>query len=168
MGLATERIFLFALALSGFTFFAEAQYDDVRCKCVCPKEIGTNKTNVHIKTVEADQCKCEHIVQREEKFCLRCQCSYEARNTLLIKIIIILVLVSIAVLFIYMGCLMLVSRNRTLSVVSDERQEELKNRPKFRRSTSLTMQGIDKKMDEWRTKLSAQRENVYRTRTMLN
>ena len=58
----------------------------MRCKCVCPKEIGTNKTNVNIKTVEADQCKCEHIVQREEKFCLRCQCSYEARNTLLIKV----------------------------------------------------------------------------------
>ena len=31
---------------------------------------------------------CEHIVQREEKFCLRCQCSYEARNTLLIKVLI--------------------------------------------------------------------------------
>lgn len=29
---------------------------------------------------------CEHIVQREEQFCLRCQCMYEARNTTLIKV----------------------------------------------------------------------------------
>ena len=29
---------------------------------------------------------CQHIVKKEEKFCLRCQCSYEARNTTLIKV----------------------------------------------------------------------------------
>jgi len=156
-------LLLFGLSIS----IVNAQFDDVRCKCVCPKETGSNQTNVHIQTVEANECNCQHIVQREEKFCLRCQCSYEARNTLLIKVIIILVILVIGVLFIYMACLYLLSRNRTLSVVSDERQEELKNQPKLR-SRNLSMHGLDRKMGEWQDKLSAQRENVYRTRTMLN
>eukprot|EP00112_Aurelia_sp_Birch-Aquarium-sp1_P000033 Seg1000.13 transcript_id=Seg1000.13/GoldUCD/mRNA.D3Y31 product="Transmembrane protein 9" protein_id=Seg1000.13/GoldUCD/D3Y31 len=168
MVFSDERRLMFLAAFFFLMSFVNAEYDDVRCKCVCPKEIGSNTTNVHIKTVIADKCKCEHIVQREEKFCLRCQCSYEARNTLLIKVIIILVLVSIGTLFIYMGCLILITKNRTLSVVSDERQEELKNQPQYRRSRSLTIHGIENKMDEWQNKLSAQRENVYRTRTMLN
>ena len=42
------------------------------------------------------------------------------QNYLLLQVIIILVLVSIGTLFIYMGCLILITKNRTLSVVSDE------------------------------------------------
>ncbi|XP_022786194.1 transmembrane protein 9B-like isoform X3 [Stylophora pistillata] len=62
----------------------EAQYDDVRCKCVCPKDINKTK-NVFVKTVEPEDCKCGNIVQGDEKYCLRCRCEYEARNTTLIK-----------------------------------------------------------------------------------
>ncbi|XP_068710392.1 putative protein 2 [Montipora capricornis] len=141
----------------------EAQYDDVRCKCVCPKE--SNKTakipNVFVRTVEPKDCTCEHIVQREEQFCLRCQCMYENRNTTLIKVVIIFILVIIAILCFYLIFLVIDSKRKPLelSITADEQQERLRSR---------SIRNFDQKMAKWKRTVTEQRRTIYDTRTMLN
>ncbi|XP_078359221.1 putative protein 2 [Oculina patagonica] len=147
---------------------SEAQYDDVRCKCVCPKE--GNKTtkipNVFVQTVEPKDCNCEHIVQREEQFCLRCQCMYEARNTTLIKVVIIFILVVLGCLLLYLVYLFIDSKRKPveLSVAADEIQERLRgSRPRGR-----SIRNFDEKLAKWKRTVAEQRKNIYDTRTMLS
>lgn len=160
-------IVVFSL-LACFILISEAQYDDVRCKCVCPKE--GNKTtkipNVFVQTVEPKDCNCEHIVQREEQFCLRCQCMYEARNTALIKVVIIFILVVIAFLLVYLLYLFIDSKRKPveLSITADEVQERLRHRPRGR---SIS-RNFDEKLAKWKRTVAEQRKNIYDTRTMLS
>ncbi|KAK3735464.1 hypothetical protein QZH41_020695, partial [Actinostola sp. cb2023] len=103
--------------------FIQASYADVRCKCICPKERDSNRTrNVFVATVATDQCNCQHIVKREESFCLRCQCMYEARNTILIKVVIIFIVVLLVCLTVYAVYLFVDSKISPIeiSVTSDE------------------------------------------------
>jgi len=154
-------------SLACFIAISEAQYDDVRCKCVCPKE--GNKTakipNVFVKTVEPKDCNCEQIVQREEQFCLRCQCMYEARNTTLIKVVIIFIIVVIGFLLVYLLYLFIDSKRKpvVLSVTADEVQERLRLRPGGR-----SIRNFDEKLAKWKRTVAEQRKNIYDTRTMLS
>lgn len=160
--------FLLFILLACLMVISEGQYDDVRCKCVCPKE--NNKTtripNVFVQTVEPKDCNCEHIVQREEQFCLRCQCMYEARNTTLIKVVIIFILVVLGILCIYLLYLFIDSKRRPveLSVTADEVQERL--RATRRRGGSIRK--FDEKMAKWKKTVAEQRRNIYDARTMLS
>lgn len=146
-----------------FVTFSEAQYDDVRCKCICPKE--GNKTakvsNVFIRAVDTKDCNCEYIVQREEQFCLRCMCKYEARNTSLIKVVIIFILVVIGILCLYLVFLFIDSKRRPveLSITADEQQERFRLR---------SMSTFDQKMAKWKRTVTEQRRTIYDARTMLN
>ncbi|XP_058953827.1 putative protein 2 [Pocillopora verrucosa] len=141
----------------------EAQYDDVRCKCVCPKEINRTK-NVFVKTVEPEDCNCGKVVQGDEKYCLRCRCEYEARNTTLIKVVIIFILVVIGILCFYLLYLFIDSKRKPveLSVAADEIQETLRGR----RARSL--RNFDEKLAKWKKTVAEQRRNIYGTRTMLS
>ncbi|KYM99618.1 hypothetical protein ALC62_09620 [Cyphomyrmex costatus] len=96
---------------------SEAQYDDKRCKCICPSlssVINTTQSTerlTYIINVPPLQCKCESVVLpklgeqikgKEEVFCSRCDCKYENRNTTIIKIVVIIVIWVISLLVIYM------------------------------------------------------------------
>ncbi|KAK7503287.1 hypothetical protein BaRGS_00005552 [Batillaria attramentaria] len=86
----------------------QASFEDVRCKCVCPRVAGDNSTGpVFIKDVEPNNCKCENVVPAAEstmglKICNMCECKYESRNTTTIKVVVIFIICVVSMLFIYM------------------------------------------------------------------
>ena len=79
-----------------------AQYEDVRCKCICPDTAVVNGTQSHrklyIENVPPNKCDCTNVVLprvgddikgKEKEFCPRCECKYESRNTTTIKVKVI-------------------------------------------------------------------------------
>lgn len=97
-------------------------YEDRRCICVCPSpSVVLNRTasvdrRPYIANVPPHQCNCdgvilphvgEEIKGQEQEFCPLCDCKYESRNTTVIKVVVIIVLWVIALLFVYMGFLVL-------------------------------------------------------------
>ncbi|CAH1799392.1 unnamed protein product [Owenia fusiformis] len=91
---------------------ANAQYDDIRCKCVCPPQDIVNGTEttgrkVYTKNItEPVDCKCENVVVplplKVNEFCPRCQCKWQRRNTTTIKVIVIIIICIVSILFLYM------------------------------------------------------------------
>lgn len=161
------------LMLCFATAGTKAQYDDVRCKCICPNDRKSNKTkNVWTATVEPFECTCAHVVKKEDKFCLRCQCSYEARNTTLIKVVIILILVMLGVLMVYMAFLFLDYKRRPVefSITADEvRYEQIPPPlPSQRRPRGLSFKSFDQNLSKWKRTVAEQRRNIYDTHTMLS
>lgn len=138
---------------------------DVRCKCICPLEANSNRSNIFVvnNLTSPDLCKCVDIVQREENFCLKCECKYETRNTVLIKVIVILVLVAIGSLYVYMlVCIVQKKYKKTeLSVTSDAVQEQLKEPAAARRRFNSTIGSLDRRMTLWQSQVDEQRNNVF-------
>lgn len=140
----------------------QAQYSDVRCKCVCPK--GILPKNVFIKFVKIEECKCEKVLPKlKETDCLRCQCKYEARNTTLIKVVVIFIIMSLFILITYMIGVWIHSiwRPRGLSVTSDVIQERL-----LARSRALSR--LDSQVSRWKASVGEQRDNVYNKHSILS
>lgn len=104
--------FLIPIVLCTLILPTVAQYDDVRCKCVCPlKAPKVNSTDpgsrrIFVKSFhEPSSCKCENVLPQEmqtEKFCQRCDCQWQRRNTGTIKVIVIMIVCMISLLVIYM------------------------------------------------------------------
>ena len=100
-----------------------AQYDDVRCKCICPTaSVVTNATsgsNRKLYTngnVPPNQCNCDFVVlpklekdvlEKAKEFCPRCECKYESRNTSIIRFVVLFIIGIISFLIIYMIFLMI-------------------------------------------------------------
>ena len=98
------------------------QYDDFRCKCVCPSPgVVTNDTvaskrKLYIGNVSPNRCNCDYVVlpqlshdiqDKAKEFCPRCECKYESRNTSTIRFVIIFIIGIISFLVVYMAFLML-------------------------------------------------------------
>ena len=98
------------------------QYEDFRCKCVCPSPgVVTNDTNasnrkLYIGNVSPNRCNCDYVVlpqlsqdiqDKAKEFCPRCECKYESRNTSTIRFVIIFIIGIISFLVVYMAFLML-------------------------------------------------------------
>ena len=147
------------------TFFTFCEAGDVRCKCICPLEANSNRSNIFVvnNLTSPDLCKCVNIVQREENFCLKCECKYETRNTVLIKVIVILVLVAIGSLYLYMIVCMVQRKFKKpeLSVTSDAVQEQLKEPVARRRRFNSTIGNLDRRMTLWQSQVDEQRNNVF-------
>jgi len=102
-------------------------FEKSRCRCICPDtavvEETKNKTfqdrRVYSMNVKAAECYCEKIVvpllraenkaftdELGDKFCLRCSCSFQTRDTTMIQVVVILVMCVISLLIVYMGFLL--------------------------------------------------------------
>jgi TMEM9. len=147
-----------------FLLLWKCQAGDVRCKCICPLEMNSNISNIFVvnNLTSPDECICSHIVNREETYCLKCECKFETRNSVLIKFIIILVLAAIAALYLYMVvCIIQSHRKRSeLSVTSDLLQEQLKE-PAVRKRFNSTIGSLDRRMTLWQSQVDEQRNNVF-------
>jgi len=107
-----HHLFLSSLVLTLVLFLspASAQFEDFRCKCICPSLEVVNATDtgrkVYILAVPPEDCNCETVVKPEEKiakeFCPRCQCHYETRNTKTIQVVIIIIICVVSMLVVYM------------------------------------------------------------------
>ncbi|KAF7495191.1 Transmembrane protein 9 [Sarcoptes scabiei] len=98
------------------------QYEDVRCKCICPvPSVVSNSTNgttrrLYIKNVLPNQCNCDFVVlpqltsdvqSKAKEFCPRCECKYESRDTSIIRFFVIFIIGVISFLVVYMIFLMI-------------------------------------------------------------
>lgn len=114
---------------------ALCQYEDVRCKCICPSTsvVGNKSKNglkqaspedpsqaksgqdrkLYIGNVSPLMCNCEGVVMpnvldptlKPAEFCPRCECKYETRNTRTIRVCVILIIWIVSLLTLYMGFL---------------------------------------------------------------
>ena len=198
----------------GAFFFLPASQEDGRCKCVCPKlsilnadlDLAQPNRQVYVQSdARPADCKCENLVleqlrneetslvpnweslQLKEKFCPRCTCRYETRNTGIIKIVVILIVWVIFVLSLYMAFLLLLDpwlkRNRPSSVLYHEQQDDIARRNSASPSEQVNMVAMSSaahssgssvfhrvghQQSKWQRKVQEQRRNIYDRRTILN
>ena len=101
-----------------------AQFDDFRCKCICPSPqiVSTNESVIHSNVTKPDrsvyignvspmQCNCDGVVLpqltsevqgKAKEFCPRCECKYESRNQTTIKWVVTMLIALILCLTAYM------------------------------------------------------------------
>ncbi|KAF3425761.1 hypothetical protein E2986_10056 [Frieseomelitta varia] len=174
-----------------------AQYDDKRCKCICPSllsVINTTQSSSERKTyiinVPPSECKCENVVLskvgdqlkgKEEIFCSRCDCKYENRNTTIIKIVVILVIWVISLLVIYMLfliCLDPLLNKRIHKASTNIGYHEHNNEDDDSSTAPGTFHAMGERgnvlnrvghqQDKWKRQVREQRRNIYDRHTMLN
>ncbi|KAM8940006.1 transmembrane protein 9B [Pelodytes ibericus] len=102
------------LLLVSLVFSEEKSSEDVRCKCICPP-YKDKPGNIFNKNVTQKDCDCLHVVipmpvpgADVEAYCLRCECKYEERSSVTIKVTIIIYLSILGLLLLYMVYLTLV------------------------------------------------------------
>ncbi|XP_004851452.1 transmembrane protein 9B isoform X1 [Heterocephalus glaber] len=107
---------LSCLALSALVQLTDAakNFEDVRCKCICPP-YKENPGHIYNKNISQKDCDCLHVVDPMpvrgpdvEAYCLRCECKYEERSSVTIKVTIIIYLSILGLLLLYMVYLTLV------------------------------------------------------------
>uniref|UniRef100_A0A5F8AMM3 TMEM9 domain family member B n=2 Tax=Macaca TaxID=9539 RepID=A0A5F8AMM3_MACMU len=93
---------------------AAKNFEDVRCKCICPP-YKENSGHIYNKNISQKDCDCLHVVEPMpvrgpdvEAYCLRCECKYEERSSVTIKVTIIIYLSILGLLLLYMVYLTLV------------------------------------------------------------
>ncbi|UYV70631.1 TMEM9 [Cordylochernes scorpioides] len=168
---------------------AEAQYEDLRCKCVCPSPKVVNGTHsgrkLYIGNVPPNDCKCEGVIlpqvsadirAKAKEFCPHCTCRYESRNTTVIKVVVILIIGVISILVLYMLFLMclepLISKGRS-SVTYEEHTDEVNLDeqevfPPAERTASSVFNRVGLQTTRWKQTVQEQRRHIYDRHTMLN
>jgi len=115
-------VFIFLTYFSSTAF--SQSFEKTRCQCICPNTSVVEETKnksmedrrVYTKNVKARDCLCDNVVlpalttklsdDLSSKFCLRCTCKYETRDTTMIQVVVILVICVISLLVVYMGFLL--------------------------------------------------------------
>lgn len=200
------HLFLIVFVVVTFPVSCWAQYEDVRCKCICPNasvvgsQSGSNR-KLYIKNVVPQRCNCEGVVMphvdtdlrdKAAEFCPRCECKYEIRNTMTIRVCVILLICVVALLTLYMAflrCLEPLLNKRRGGIVKYEEhlnedvnlgdfgahdgnissEGELQLRGATRvRSGSGVLDKVGAQQDRWKRQVQEQRRNIYDKRTMLN
>ncbi|NWQ75710.1 TMM9B protein, partial [Columbina picui] len=66
--------------------------EDARCKCICPP-YKDHLGKIYNKNISQKDCDCLHVVEPMpvpgpdvEAYCLRCECKYEERSSVTIKV----------------------------------------------------------------------------------
>ncbi|XP_037584372.1 transmembrane protein 9B [Cebus imitator] len=89
--LSLSCLALFVLLLAQLSDAAK-NFEDVRCKCICPP-YKENSGHIYNKNISQKDCDCLHVVEPMpvrgpdvEAYCLRCECKYEERSSVTIKV----------------------------------------------------------------------------------
>ncbi|XP_077999884.1 putative protein 2 [Glandiceps talaboti] len=173
VSLTSNQISCLLLFFGVFVVVVQGQFDDVRCKCVCPTDPSNNTTrNIYIRNVLPEQCTCAHIVQREEKFCLLCECKYEIRNTTTIKVMVIFVVTLISFLFVYMVYLLcidpLICKSRQPQAQPLQEEGEVAALAPRRRRSGSYFSRMGSAQQRWKHKVQEQKKNVFDRHAMLS
>ncbi|XP_027556360.1 transmembrane protein 9B isoform X1 [Neopelma chrysocephalum] len=168
---------LAALAALG----AEAKNsEDVRCKCICPP-YKDHSGHIYNKNVSQKDCDCLHVVEPMpvpgpdvEAYCLRCECKYEERSSVTIKVTIIIYLSILGLLLLYMVYLTLVEpilKRRLLGhsqlIQSDE---DIGDHQPFAnahdvlarsRSRANVLNKVEYAQQRWKLQVQEQRKSVF-------
>ncbi|XP_035690157.1 putative protein 2 [Branchiostoma floridae] len=170
-------VFWLLLVLLADSVSAEGQYDDRRCKCVCPPRVINNVTRkVYLKNnIARDDCECGKVVaplpDNPVEFCLRCECEYESRNTMLMKVLVLFVLAVLGVLVVYAGFVMclepLCAKPQQAAFPDSGPRHAQDDRPRLVRSASM-LGRVDSARQRWKKQVEVQRVNVYDRRNILS
>ncbi|CAI2345169.1 unnamed protein product [Caenorhabditis sp. 36 PRJEB53466] len=204
-------LFIPAVAQAG----TEANFEDTRCRCICPSllkflDVSDNATDksegfrrrFYTKTnIEPSHCKPANIVKDQvdnlvdeshmDAFLANCDCRYESRNTVLLKVVVIFVICVIAVLtgyMVFLMCLDPMLRKKRLSISYQQHNDEMEDNifaaaastdDESATSSTLDTQGttrargnvlgrVEAEQSRWMKKVEEQRRNIFEDHTMLN
>uniref|UniRef100_A0A8D8QG66 Uncharacterized protein CG1161 n=1 Tax=Cacopsylla melanoneura TaxID=428564 RepID=A0A8D8QG66_9HEMI len=182
----------------------ESTYEDARCKCVCTVNNGTQVfKKLYIATVPPNN-DCDGVMplggiidnvdNKTEELCPRCICTYESRNTTVIKVVVIIVIWIISLLVIYMVFLMCLDpllNKRIKGNYQEHTNEDDETvivgpgigvrefsgpssgnssgsaHPMGMRSGNV-LNRVGHQQDKWKRQVMEQRKNIYDKHTMLN
>jgi len=194
-------------------------FEDARCRCVCPSTLHFAKAN---KTADVNDRKryytkaniisgeCDtNIVRNNEQvkdvvdenrmdaFLANCECKYESRNTVMIKVVVIFVICVVLVLVTYMSfllCLDPMLRRQRTGVRYEHHKDEDTDENIFSAPAIDEMQPtgsvtssagdghirtrsagggsvldrVEAQQNKWMRKVEEQRKNIFTDHTMLN
>lgn len=185
--------YLFIIGILWMLSGTEAQFDDKRCKCICPSLSSvTNKTDkTHTERLmqttndPPNKCNCEVVMipivadklngNEIREFCPRCECKYENRNTTIIRYVVIIVIWVISILVVYMLFLIILDPllNKRMKGNYQEHTNEEEDAQPGTMSHNMSMRGtvlnrVSNQQDKWKRQVKEQRRNIYDRHTMLN
>ncbi|XP_034446999.1 transmembrane protein 9 [Hippoglossus hippoglossus] len=167
------------LNLVGFTH--AKNFEDVRCKCICPPYRNITG-HIYNRNVSQKDCNCLHVVEPMpvpghdvEAYCLLCECKYEERSSNTIKVTIIIYLSVVGALLLYMLFLLLVDpliRKHdpyTQPLHNEEDSEEM--RPPVDSSQAkgnTVLERVEGAQQRWKKQVQEQRKTVFDRHKLLS
>lgn len=191
--------------------FAEANFEDTRCRCVCPSTmyfVGDNLTDHNdnhrryytMTNISPSFCSPQSVVKAEvakivddfhmDAFLANCDCRFESRNTVMLKVVVIFLICVIMVLVTYMAFLMCLDpmlRKQRFQTFYRQQNEEMEENIFARavessssetpsvtsmRPISSSKQNVlgrvEAEQNRWMRKVEEQRKNIFEDHTMLN
>ncbi|KAK6040983.1 TMEM9 protein [Cooperia oncophora] len=189
-----------------------ANFEDTRCRCVCPSTmyfVGdnvTDKSDNHrryytMTNINPSKCNPQSVVKGEvmkviddfhmDAFLANCDCRFESRNTVMLKVVVIFVICVIMVLVTYMAFLMCLDpmlRKQRFSQPSYRQQnDEIEDNIFARAVDTSSSEGtsaatvrartsskpnvlgrVEAEQNRWMKKVEEQRRNIFEDHTMLN
>ncbi|KAM4610124.1 proton-transporting V-type ATPase complex assembly regulator TMEM9 isoform 1-T2 [Polymixia lowei] len=162
--------------------FAQAKnFEDVRCKCICPPYRNITG-HIYNRNVSQKDCNCLHVVEPMpvpghdvEAYCLLCECKYEERSSNTIKVTIIIYLSVVGALLLYMLFLLLVDpliRKHdayTQPLHNEEDSEEMRPQVDSAQARGNTMlERVEGAQQRWKKQVQEQRKTVFDRHKMLS
>ncbi|XP_030908566.1 transmembrane protein 9B isoform X1 [Melopsittacus undulatus] len=161
--------------------------EDVRCKCICPP-YKDHSGHIYNKNVSQKDCDCLHVVEPMpvpgpdvEAYCLRCECKYEERSSVTIKVTIIIYLSILGLLLLYMVYLTLVEPilKRRLFGHSQliQSDEDIGDHQPFAnahdvlarsRSRANVLNKVEYAQQRWKLQVQEQRKSVFDRHVVLS
>ncbi|XP_013874588.1 proton-transporting V-type ATPase complex assembly regulator TMEM9 [Austrofundulus limnaeus] len=160
---------------------ANKNFEDVRCKCICPP-YRNNSGHIYNKNVTQKDCTCLHVVEPMpvpghdvEAYCLLCECKYEERSSTTIKVTIIIYLSVVGALILYMLFLLLVDpliRKHdpyTQPLHNEEDSEEMRPRAESGAARGNTvLERVEGAQQRWKKQVQEQRKTVFDRHKLLS
>ncbi|XP_048462934.1 transmembrane protein 9B isoform X1 [Rhincodon typus] len=161
-------------------------FEDIRCKCICPP-YKDNAGHIYSKNISQKDCDCLHVVdpmpvagQDVEAYCLRCECKYEERSTVTIKVTIIIYLSILGLLLLYMVYLTLVEpllKKRLLRSQLLQNEDDFGDTQPFAnaheilsrsRSRTNMLNKVEYAQQRWKRQVQEQRKSVFDRHVVLS
>ncbi|KAM9785534.1 proton-transporting V-type ATPase complex assembly regulator TMEM9 [Neosynchiropus ocellatus] len=154
-------------------------FEDVRCKCICPPYRNISG-HIYNQNVTQKDCNCLHVVEPMpvpgidvEAYCLLCECKYEERSTNTIKVTIIIYLSMVGALLLYMLFLLLVDplirkRDPYIQQLHNE-EEEMRPQPGGSQARGNTvLERVEGAQQRWKKQVQEQRKTVFDRHKLLS
>ncbi|PAV56699.1 hypothetical protein WR25_04978 [Diploscapter pachys] len=218
-----EPLRLFFTVLLAYTcgVKADANFEDDRCRCVCPstKYFSDKPTNdssdndnhrryYTMTSINPSDCNPQSVVKRGvegvvdnahiDAFLANCDCRFESRNTVVIKVVVFFVISVLLTLVVYMGYLMCFDpmlRKRRLQMPYRQQRDEIYMEDNMfsnasnsemsiapsqaesdvsvhggsnMRSRNHVLGKVEAEQNRWMRKVEEQRKKIFEDHTMLN
>ncbi|CAJ0577882.1 unnamed protein product, partial [Mesorhabditis spiculigera] len=201
------RIVALLLGLLTVSARGDTNFEDTRCRCICPSthsfatnqtSEGENQRRYYTKSnISPSSCKPSAVVRAEvasivdenrmDAFLANCDCHFESRNTVMIKVVVIFVICVIAVLVAYMGFLMcldpMIKKQRS-AVPYRQQNDEMEDNIFARAASSSepvetpptqmrsrnpnVLERVEAEQNRWMRKVEEQRKQVFDDHSILN